>query len=136
MKVLMSILLVLGLIMGVYKGYEYWERVNNEKALNDKARLGENIAGKNLPGVTWQAEQRYQEAMQRGPAAVKAFLTAFAKSPGFKDPRRAWIELDYVVSITASEPVEAKQLFYEVKKRISTNSVIYPRVRTLAPTYE
>lgn len=136
MKILMSILLVLGLIMGVYKGYQYWERVNDEKAMNEKARQGENIDGSQLPGMPWQIEQKYREAQQRGPSGVKAFLEAFSKSSAFKDPRKAWIELDYLVSITGSEPLEAKKLFYEVKQRVSTNSVIYPRLRSLAPTYE
>jgi hypothetical protein len=136
MKVLISILIVVGVIFAVYKGYDYWERVNQEKELNEKAQQGQDIDPTQLSGMPWQIEQKYREASQKGAPGLKAFLEAYSKSPSFKDPRKAWIELDYMVMISGSDPLEAKKIFAEVKGRVSTNSVIYPRIRSLAKTYE
>jgi hypothetical protein len=53
-----------------------------------------------------------------------------------KDPRLAWIELDYVVMLSPSDPVEAKKLFAQIKKRTPADSPIMPRIRSLEKTYE
>ena len=136
MKVLISILIVLGVIMGVYKGYEYWEKVNRDKELNERAEAGADINPRDLPGMPYQMEQKYRESSQKGAVAMKAFLESYGKVPSFKDPRKAWIELDYIVMITATDPIEAKKRFADVKGRLATNSVVYPRVRSLEKTYE
>ena len=136
MKILISILIVLGVIFGVYKGYEYWEKVNQEKELNEKAQQGDNIDPNRLSGLPWQIEQKYREAVGRGAPGLKAFLEAYRKAPSFEDPRKAWIELDYMLLISGSDPLEAKKIFADVKARTRTNSVIYPRIRSLSATYQ
>ena len=136
MKILISILIVIGVIFTLYKVYDYWERVNDEKAMNEKARQGENVNGGELPGMPWQIEPKFREATQKGAPGLKAFLEAYGKSPSFKDPRKGWIELDYLVMISGNDPVEAKRIYAEVKARISTNSIIYPRIRSLGTTYD
>jgi len=136
MKILISILIVIGVIFTIYKGYDYWERVNDEKALNEKARKGEDVDIGDLNGMPWQIEPKYREAVQKGTPGLKAFLEAYGKSPSFKDPRKAWIELDYLVMVSGSDPVEAKRMYAEVKARISTNSIIYPRIRSLGKTFD
>src|SRR5580765_5138349 len=105
MKILISILIVIGVIFTIYKGYDYWIRVNDEKALNEKARQGEDVDPMQLPGMPGQIEQKYREAAKQGAPGLKAFLEAYQKSPSFKDPRKAWIELDYLVMISGSDPV-------------------------------
>ena len=136
MKTLISILIGIGVIFTIYKGYDYWIRVNDEKALNERARQGEDVDGNQLRGMPWQIEQKYQEAVRKGTPGLKAFLEAYGKSPSFQDPRKAWIELDYVVMISGSDPVEAKRIYADVKARVSTNSIIYPRIRSLGQTYD
>src|SRR6185503_17317089 len=136
MKILISILIVIGVIFTIYKGYDYWVRVNDEKALNEKAQQGEDIDIGRLSGMPWQLEQKYRDAAQKGAPGLKAFLDAYGTSPSFKDPRKAWIELDYLVMISGNDPVEAKRIYADVKARISTNSLIYPRIRSLGRTYE
>lgn len=136
MKLLISILIIIGVIFTIYKGYDYWERVNDEKALAEKARQGEDIDFNRLEGLPWQLQEKYRESTAKGATGLKAFLEAYGKSPSFQDPRKAWIELDYVVQISGSDPVEAKRIYAEVKSRISTNSVIYPRIRSLARTFD
>src|SRR5436190_11723471 len=128
MKILISILIIIGVIFTIYKGYDYWIRVNDEKALNEKARQGEDVDGNQLPGLPWNMAQPYQEAVKKGAPAVKAFLDNYGKFPSFKDPRKAWIQLDYLVMISGADPTEAKRIYAEVKARVPTNSVIYPRI--------
>ena len=52
------------------------------------------------------------------------------------DPRKAWIELDYVVLLAQSSPGAARQKFQEVKSRVQPDSPVYGRVRQLEKTYE
>lgn len=136
MKVLISILIVLGVVFTVWKGYEYWDRVNTEKEKSERAASGADLKPEELPGMPYQIMENYRKAQERGPAGVKAFLEAYEKAPSFQDPRKAWVELDYIVSITGSDPVEAKRRFASVKERVSTNSPIYFRIRSLEKTYE
>ena len=136
MKVLISILIVLGVIFGVWKGYDYWDRVNTEKDKSERKASGADMNPNDLPGMPYQLMEKYRNASQNGPAAMKAFLDAYGKAPSFQDPRKAWIELDYIVAITSSEPIEAKKRFATVKERVSPNSPIYFRIRALEKTYE
>jgi ABC-type nitrate/sulfonate/bicarbonate transport system substrate-binding protein len=136
MKLLISILIILMVILGAFKLWDYWDKVSQEQEQNQKAADGSDVDPKQLQGMYWDVEQIYNEALQKGPEAVKQFLDRFEKSPKFKDPRKAWVELDYVVSITGSDPVQAKQRFLTVKERVRTNSVVYPRLRAMAKTYE
>ena len=136
MKVLISIFIVIVVVLGAFKLWDYWDKVSQEKEQSQKASDGSDVDPTQLQGVHWDVEQFYKEAQAKGPEAVKQFLDRFDKSPKFKDPRRAWMELDYVVSLTGSDPVEAKRRFNMVKERIKTNSVVYPRIRSMAKTYE
>ena len=136
MKVLISILIILGVIFSAWKGYDYWDRVNTEKDKSERRASGADIVPNDLPGMPYQLMEKYRNASQNGPAAMKAFLDTFGKAPSFQDPRKAWIELDYIVAITSSEPIEAKKRFAAVKERVSTNSQIYFRIRSLEKTYE
>ena len=137
MKILISILVVLAVSVGAYKLWEYWDRVSQEKEINQKAADGSDITEYQLPGMaSFELEQRYQKAKQNGVTGLRDFLDAYRKSPKFGDPRKAWIELDYAVLITGSDPKEAKRIFLDVKERIPTNSVIYPRIRAMSKTFE
>jgi len=52
------------------------------------------------------------------------------------DPRKAWIELDYVVGIAKDDPQKRKRIFADVKGRTPTTSPVYARIKTLEKTYE
>ncbi len=53
-----------------------------------------------------------------------------------KDPRLAWIELDYVQLVAPKNPGEAKRVFADVKQRTPPESPVYKRVKELEKTYE
>jgi hypothetical protein len=136
MKILIGILIVLVAIMGGMKLYDYWEKVSQEEETTKRAADGSDVNGDELPGMQSDVNEFYKKAKQEGPVALKRFFDRFEKSPKLKDPRKAWIELDYIVSITGSDPVEARQRFQSVKQRVGTNAPVYPRIRSMAKTYE
>jgi len=137
MKAAISIIIIILVCVGGFKLWEYWDKVSLEKELTEKAADGSDIKEYQLPGMaSFELEQRYVQAKQKGAAGLKEFLDAYRKAPKFEDPRKAWIELDYAVLITSSDPVEAKKVFLDVKQRTSTNSAIYPRIRAMSKTYE
>jgi len=117
MKVLIGILIVLVVGIGGYKLFQHWEAVNERRGLEEKATRGADINPDNLPGLPWQLVQKLREAKEAGPASVKNFIEYCKRVPDAKDPRLAWVELDYAVMITSTDPVEAKKIFHAVKKR-------------------
>ena len=136
MKAAISILVIIIVAVGAYKLWEYWDKVSQEKEQTEKIADGSDIKEYQLQGMPYELDQRYTAAKQKGAAGIKDFLEAYRKAPKFEDPRKAWIELDYVLLITGSDPLEAKRIFLDVKQRIPTNSVIYPRIRAMSKTYE
>jgi hypothetical protein len=63
-------------------------------------------------------------------------LETTKQAKAVKDPRLAWIELDYVLMITKDDPVQAKRVFQDVKQRTPPESKIYPRIKSLEKNYE
>ena len=136
MKLLISILIVLAVGIGGYKLWEHWNQVKERRLLEQRAAKGAEINPETLSGLPYQLAPRLVEAQKAGPTALKNFIDACKRYPDVKDPRLAWIELDYVVMISGTDPVEAKKIFFEVKKRTPTDSPIYPRIRAMEKTYE
>jgi hypothetical protein len=136
MKVLIGILIALIVALGAYKIYEHWTYVSEQNSLEQKAAAGPDVDPRRLPGLPWQLDVKLSEAQQAGPEAFKRFVEQLRKYPDVKDPRLAWIELDYVVLISSTDPLKAKQIFYDVKKRTPEDSPIYPRIRQLSKTYD
>jgi len=53
-----------------------------------------------------------------------------------QDPRKAWIQLDYVLLLTRQNPQEAKRVFNEVKDRTLPNSPVWPRIQSMEKSYQ
>jgi|SRR5882672_7785448 len=136
MKVLIGVLIALIVCIGGYKLYEHWEAVKDRRVLEEKAAEGADINPDQLPGLPWQLVQKLRDAKKAGPASVKNFIEYCKRVPDAKDPRLAWVELDYVVMITSTDPVEAKKVFQAVKKRTPEDSPIQPRLKMMAKNYE
>jgi hypothetical protein len=136
MKILVIILVVLVLVMGTFKLLDYWDKVSQEKENAVKVQDGSDIKEYELGGLPYQLEQTYQQAKAKGASGMKDFLKKYGEAPKFQDPRKAWIQLDYVVMIAGSEPTEAKKIFLDVKSRIRTNAPIYRRIRAMSKTFE
>jgi hypothetical protein len=136
MKLLISILILLAVALGGYKLWEHWDQVKERRILEQKAARGAEINPETLPGLPYQLSSKLAEAQKGGPTTFKNFIDACKRYPDVKDPRLAWMELDYVVMISGTDPLEAKKIFFEVKKRTPTDSPIYPRIKALEQTYE
>ena len=65
---------------------------------------------------------------------MKEFLAAHAKE--IKDPRLAWIQLDYVILAGTSDTGEARLVFRKVQGRLTSGSPVYSRMKQLEKTYE
>jgi hypothetical protein len=135
MKYLIGILIVAALGFVGYKVWDYWTQTDTGKS-PDGAQARAELSGESLPGIPYQLEQPLRDAKSKGPDAYKEFIDNIKKSPLVKDPRLAWIELDYVVMIASRNPAEAKRIFLKVKERTPPESQVYPRIKSLEKTFE
>jgi hypothetical protein len=135
MKALISVLIVAIVGFVGFRLFDHWEKVKERRVLEERAARGKTIKPEELQGLPWQLNQKYQE-VQADPKKLGPFIESIRKVQGVHDPRLAWIELDYVVLVSATDPVEAKRVFQAVKKRTPTDSPIYPRIRSLGKNYE
>jgi hypothetical protein len=130
-----AVLIIIAAIYGGWELFLYWDKVNHEDEVAKKRAAAEVITdGGQLPGLPYQYWASLQAAQKQGPAGVKNWLTTYGKI--VQDPRKAWIELDYCVSIVRDDPVEAKRIFADVKQRTPTSSPVWPRIKQLEKTYE
>ena len=137
MKAVISILIIVAVCIGAWKLHEYYTKVTQEdEAKRQAVAAAASIKGEQLPGLPYQLEPSLQQAQQDGVKALKQWLETYRPSPLVKDPRLAWIELDYVLLIVRSDPGEAKRVFADVKNRTQPDSPIYPRIKVMEKTFE
>jgi hypothetical protein len=133
MKIAIGILILALVGFGGFKLWEYWGTTEQNKAAPDPTA---NVQPQALQGLPQALEQPLQEAQAKGPEAFREFIDKIKKSPLVKDPRLAWIELDYVVLLAGKDPAEARKVFRKVKERTPTDSPVYARVKSLEKTFE
>jgi len=134
MTKLITVVIVVAVLFGVWELWVYYDRVQNEKESDQKQAAASVIIGEQLPGMPFQMEQSLQTAKSRGATGVKNWLAAYG--PNIQDPRKAWIELDYCVLIARDNPAEAKRIFAAVKARTTPASPIWKRIQELSKSYE
>ena len=132
MKPLIGIAVVIAVIVGIWKMWDYWDQVNKERMATQAET--EALAQQHFEGMPQQLEASLQKAQSGGSKSFKQWLEHYR--PSVKDPRLAAIELDYVLAIANENPVEAKRIFLQVKNRIPTNSPLYKRIQPLEKNYE
>ena len=135
MKIVIAIILVIGAVLGGWKVFEYWDEVSKDREAKQQAATV-HLDPTRLEGLPSQFENSLQEAYKKGAPGLKDWLEQSKRLPQIKDPRLAWIELDYVVMITKDDPVEAKKIFAEIKQRIPPDSPLNERIKTLEKNYE
>jgi hypothetical protein len=136
MKALIAILIILVVGLGGWKLWEYWDNVSLQREASQRSGNNPNLVPEQLQGLPFQLEPTLREASKEGASGLKNWLEKYKKSPLVKDPRLAWIELDYVVLVSREDPLEAKRVFNEVKKRTPLDSPVYPRIKSLEKNYE
>lgn len=133
-KTLIIIAIVAVVALGGYQLFEYWDKVQDEKLAAEKQAATSQVNPDALPGLPQGWDTSLRTAEQQGATALGAWLKTYGAK--VQDPRKAWIELDYVVMITRDNPQEAKRLFAEVKDRTLPNSPVWPRIHDLEKSYE
>ncbi len=135
MRFLLGILFIVLLAWGGWKLYAYWgnfkEKDQTQAAI---AAPQAEVVGEQLSGMSSKLEPVLQNARNRGATGLRDFLTMYGNTIG--DPRRAWIELDYVVLLSETSPGEARREFAKVKSRVTPDSPVYNRVKQLEKTYD
>jgi hypothetical protein len=131
---LIAALIVVAILFGGWHLYFYWERVKNEEESVRKTAAAVEITGDQLQGLPEKLAPTLQAAQAQGAAGLRNWLKTYGKA--VKDPRKAWIELDYCVAVTREDPAEARRIFTAVKDRTPRSSPVYPRMEKLAKTYE
>ena len=130
MKAFIVIFIVLGVGFGGWKIWDYWKTKEAEEARQNNPV----VEPKQLPGMPSQLEASLAKSQAAGAKPLKAWLDMYGKS--IQDPRLASIQLDYVLLVARDDPAEARRIFADVKKRTSTTSPVYARVKQLESTYE
>ncbi len=131
MSKLIGILILLALFWGGKELFNYWERV---KAESEGQQAAVVVNSESLPGLPPMYEQSLQIAKEKGAEGLRAWLQQYRRVCA--DPRLAAIELDYVVLVNKSDPIEARRIYNAVRVRTTPASPNYPRVKQLAKTYE
>jgi len=131
MKFLISLVVVVGLSLGAWQLYQYWLTVKDKEAPPPAAQP--QISGEQLAGMPPSLDSALSVAEQRGATGLHDFLTAYGNT--IADPRRAWIELDYVVLEAQIDPSQARRAFAKVEGRVHSGSPVYDRMKQLEKTY-
>ncbi len=138
MKALIVIAIVAAvfyLMRGLLRQYSNAERQTNPSG--SQYSNGESQpapAGATLEGMPPAYEPALAAAEKQGAAGLRTFLANYGRS--IRDPKLADIELDYVVLLSRTDPIEAKRVFQLVKARVVTTSPVYGRIKKLEPTFQ
>ena len=134
MTKLIAILIIVLAVFAGWKLVAYYQQVAEESQQKQKADTGADIRPEQLEGVPWNLNQSLEIAQRSGSSDLGKWLKIYGDH--IRDPRKAWIEMDYCLALMRDDPNEARRVFKTVKDRTSTNSVIYPRLRQLEKTFE
>ena len=133
MKFLIALVVIVGLFLGARQFYDYWGTFK-PKHTSSAQQPPPEIPEDQLSGMPPSLQPALEVARQRGAAGLRDFLATYGNT--INDPRRASIELDYVVLVALSNASEARRVFAKVKGRLQSDSPVYNRMKQLEKTYE
>jgi hypothetical protein len=134
MTKLIAAAMIIAVLYGGWHLFLYYEKVKNEKEVEQKQAVATAIDPTQLPGMPQALETSLQAAQREGTVALRNWLKTYNRA--VQDPRRAWIELDLCVMMSREDPAEARRLFATVKERTGPASPVWPRIKKLESTYE
>jgi hypothetical protein len=131
MSRVISLLILLILLFCGWRVFVYWEKVKKE----ERQRVVEvEKKPESLPGLPDRLRDSYAAARQNGPAVMRTWLKTYGHL--IQDPRKAWIELDFCMSIARDDPAEARRIFAQVKGRTPESSPVWPRIKQMEGSFE
>ena len=128
---------ILGIVIVLYAAwylFDLWDKYDKDRDIKEKEAAAHHFTPEQLQGMPSGLETTYAMAQKSGAKGVRNWLRAYGVR--VQDPRRAWIELDYVVLVAHDDPSEAKAVFADVKARNVTNEEVQNRIKELSKTYE
>jgi hypothetical protein len=135
MKAVIAIILIVGAAFGgwtVYKQFQGAPSTGTSSSATPDILVKES----DLPPLHEKLEASLATARQGGANGLRIWLATYQNHRDVKDPRLAWVQLDYVVLIGRTDIAEARRVFALVKKRVPENSVVFPRIKQLEPSYQ
>ena len=132
LKGVISAVVVILVLYGAWEIWLYWDQVSHDRDLAAK-QAAIQVNEESLAGMPNNLEKSYQAARAQGISPWRNWMRQHLQMVA--DPRRAWIELDFMVAIARDEPAEARKIFAEVKSRTPESSPVYGRVKQLENTY-
>jgi len=133
-KTLIIIVVVVAVALGGWQLFEYWDKVQSEKDADAKTAASQVVNGDSLQGLPQGYDVSLRAAQQQGVEALGNWLKLYGSA--VQDPRKAWIQLDYVLLLTRQNPQEAKRVFSEVKDRTLPTSPVWPRIQSMEKSYQ
>jgi hypothetical protein len=133
-KTIITIVIVIVVGLGGWQLFEYWQKVLDEKDTEAKNAAAAVVNPEALRGLPDGYDTSLHAAQQQGTEALGNWLKLYG--PNVQDPRKAWIQLDYVLLLTRQNPQEAKRIFNEVKDRTLPNSPVWPRIHNMEKSYQ
>jgi len=131
----MWIFVVVIVLWGGWKMFELWDNYDKDKDVRAaEAEAASHFTPSDLPGMPRNLESTYPMAQKGGATGIRNWLKAYGAT--LQDPRKAWIELDYVVAVATQDPSEAKKVYADVKSRDVNSDRVKKRLKELAPTYK
>ncbi len=134
MTKLIAVLVIVAALYGGWNLFLYWDKVKNEEETAKKKAVSSVVDPRQLPGIPDHLESTLDAAQKLGAIGLRNWLKAYDRQ--IKDPRKAWIELDYCVLVAREDPAEARRVFASVKERTPASSPVWPRVKQLEKTYQ
>lgn len=131
---LIGALMILLVVWGGYRIVVYYKEVQEQRWMEKEEASGKNIDPRKLPGVPYELEASLQQAQNRGADGMQQWLELYGNQ--IRDPRKAWIQLDYCTLLASDDPQQAKVVYDAVKLRLREDSPVYPRLRQLARSFE
>lgn len=128
MTKLISVLIVVAVLFVGWTLWKYWETKKSEEE-NGPAKVATALKGEQLEGMPYQLGPSLAEAQSKGPDVFRKWLKTYG--PMLKDPRKAWIEMDFCLAIIRDDPSEARRILADVKARTGPTSPVWPRVKEL-----
>ena len=133
MKELITILFIVAALYVAKNIFSFWQTFGSRRSDQEAASAPANSSAA-LPGLPPAYEASLQAAKQQGAAGLGKWLRQYIRVVA--DPRLADVQLDYVVLVNQTDPVEARRVFAAVKQRTVPSSPVYSRVKLLSKTYE
>lgn len=130
---LIAVAVIVAFLFGGWHLFLYWEKVKNEEAVQRKEEARQ-FSPENLAGLPYGLESSLQAAQRNGASGLRNWLKTYGNV--VQDPRKAWIELDYVVLVAREDPNEARKVFAGVRDRLNSNSPVWNRMKQLEKTYQ